>query len=170
MPWFFVFFKEFDVVPHHALVQKLIDNRINLLLLRQISSFLKGCTQQVILNGIKSQPVNVSSGVPQGSFIGSLLFTPFRNNITTCINHCAIRLFADDTLLYTMVHSDTDVTNMQCGLDKLQKWRIENGMKFSALKNNVIAYGGESDNSVPKYYVNGKLLTSMQSLVCVPLP
>ena len=52
---------------------------------------------------------------------------------------------ADDTLLYTMVHSDTDVTNMQCDLDKLRKWSIENGMKFNALKSNVIVFDGKPD-------------------------
>ena len=79
--------------------QRLIDNRINHLLLRWISSFLKGRTQQVVLNGIKSQPIEVSSGVPQGSVLGLVLFTLFINNITKCIKHCAIRICADDTLL-----------------------------------------------------------------------
>ena len=61
-----------------------------------------------------------------------------------------------------MVHGDTEVTNMQCDLDKLQKWSTENGMEFNALKSNVIVFGGKPDESAPKYYLNGKLLTSMQ--------
>ena len=63
-----------------------------------------------------------------------------------------------------MVHGDTDVTNMQCDLDKLQKWSTENGMKFNALKSNVIVFGGKSGESAPKYYLNGKLLIYMQSV------
>ena len=106
----------------------------------------------------------MSSGVPQGSVLGLASFTFFMNIITTCINHCAIRLFANDTLLYTMGHSDTDVTNMQCDLDKLQEWSTANEMKFNALKCNLIVFGGKPDESAPKYYLNGKLLTSMQSV------
>ena len=63
-----------------------------------------------------------------------------------------------------MVHSDTDVTNMQCDLDKLQKWSTENGMKFNALKSDVIFFRGKPNKSAPKYYLNGKLLTSIQSV------
>ena len=115
----FGFSKAFDVVPHHILVQKLIDNG------DKSSAFLKRCTQQVILNGVKSQPVKVSSGVPQGSVIGPAFFTLFETTLQHALNQCAIRLFADDTLLYTMVHSDTDVANMQCTLEKMQ-WIFKN--------------------------------------------
>ena len=118
----------FDMVPHHILVQKLINNNISPLIVRWISSLLEGRTQQVVLNGIKSQPVQVSSGVPQGRVLGPALFTLFINDITKCIKHCTIRLFADDTLLYTAVHCDVDMANMQSDLDKLYGWSIENGM------------------------------------------
>ena len=98
--WFWIFSKAFDVVNHHILVQRLIDNRINLLLLGRISSFLKEHTHLVVLDGIQSQLVELSSGVPQGGVLCSALFMLFINNITTSINHCAVRLFADDTLLF----------------------------------------------------------------------
>ena len=42
--------------------------------------------------------------------------------------------------------------NMQCDFDKkLQRWSTENGMKFNALKSNVIVFSGKPDESAPKY-------------------
>ena len=85
------------------------------------------------------------SGVQQESVLGLALFTLFVIDITKFIKHFTIRLlFADDTLLYTAVHSDVDMANMQSDLDKLYGWSIENGMKFNALKSNVIAFGGKT--------------------------
>ena len=68
------------------------------------------------------------------------------------------------TLLYTAVYSDVDMANMQSDLDKLYGWSIENGMKFSALNSNVIAFGGKLDEPSPKYHLNGQLLASVQSV------
>ena len=104
----------------------------------------------------------MSSGVPQGSVLGPALFTLFINDITKCIKHYTIRLFADDTLLYAAVHSDVDMANMQSDLDKLYRWSIE--MKFNALKSNVIAFGGKLDEPSPKYHLSGQLLASVQSV------
>ena len=106
----------------------------------------------------------MSSGVPQGSVLGPALFTLFINDITKCIIHCTIRLFADDTLIYTTVHSGVDMANMQSDLDKLYRWSIENGLMFNALKSNVIAFGAKLDEPAPKYHLNGQLLASVQSV------
>ena len=40
-------------------------------------------------------------------------------------------------------------------------------MKFNAPKSNVIVFGGEPDESAPKYYLNGELLTSMKFVKCL---
>ena len=53
--------------------------------------------------GCKSKPTTVTSGLPQGSVLGPALFSIFINDFVNSVKCCGIRLFADDTMLYTEV-------------------------------------------------------------------
>ena len=66
-----------------------------------IQSFLAGRSQQVIhvLEGECSDNVPVSSGVPQGSVLGPILFLLYINDLSDNVQSHA-RLFADDTAVY----------------------------------------------------------------------
>ena len=60
----------------------------------------------------------VRSGVPQGTVLGHLCFLLFVNDIGNDITS-NIKLFADDTLLYGLVHNFDDAISHQSDLDKL---------------------------------------------------
>jgi hypothetical protein len=96
--------------------------------------------QRVLVGGLRSELVPVTSGVPQGSVLGPALFTLFINDIVECVTHSTIRLFADDTLLYCPVTKPDDATNLQNDLDRLYQWSKTNGMKFNAKKSNTIVF------------------------------
>ena len=80
------FQKAFDTVPHQRLLQKLTLFGIHGKLLTWIESFLSDRKQQVVLNGHKSHPIPVTSGVPQGSVLGLLLFSMFVNKIPSIVS------------------------------------------------------------------------------------
>ena len=59
------------------------------------------------INGTHSNPISVTSGVPQGSVLGPTLFLLYINDITE-VPKSELRLFADDTVLYRAIKSQHD--------------------------------------------------------------
>lgn len=152
------FSKAFDLVPHHLLIQKLIEYKVNPLLVKWISSFLTSRFQRVVIKGHKSDAVAVTSGVPQGSVLGPALFTLFINDITKCVKYCTVRLFADDTILYTHISKDEDKENLQNDLNALHNWSIKNSMKFNATKSNIIVFDKSPKPITHTYYLSNEQL------------
>ena len=93
------FSKAFDVVPHRRLLGKVKHYGITGQTLNWISEFLSGRTQCVVVDGAESCWIPVTSGVPQGTVLGPLLFLLYINDLPDCVSS-SVRLFADDCLLY----------------------------------------------------------------------
>ena len=92
------FSKAFDTVPHQRLLYKLHHAGINNNILKWIKVFLTTRQQKVLVEGASSPNVPVSSGVPQGTVLGPLLFLLYINDLPNEVNS-NIRLFADDAIL-----------------------------------------------------------------------
>ena len=120
------FAKAFDKVPQeqllyklHAVVRYYIDN-----IHHWIKSFLTGCTQKVVIDGISSSLISVTSCVPQGTVLGPLLFLIYVNDLPNCIQHSTIRLFANDCILHRSIQSELDTALLQKDIDSLLAWTI----------------------------------------------
>ena len=91
-------------------------------ILNWFNKYLSDREQRVVLTGAVSDWLFIRAEVPQGSILGSLLFLLYINGIATdiCSN---IRLFADDTSLYTVVDDPSDAANcLNTDLDKISQW------------------------------------------------
>lgn len=104
---FLDFSKAFDLVSHQLLCLKLSKLNIDPNILAWIESFLSNRTQFVVANDFKSSSSPVTSGVPQGSVLGPLLFLIYINDLPNSINS-SIKLFADDCVIFRVISTSSD--------------------------------------------------------------
>ena len=124
------FMKAFDTVPHNRLLHVLEAYGFGNPLLSWIQQFLKGRKQRVVVNGNASRWYDVSSGVPQGSVLGPVLFVIFINTMLEITNADDIYLFADDTKLFNEISSEDDISVLQHEVDNLYDWTQYSLMGF----------------------------------------
>ena len=108
----FDFSKAFDKVPHQRLLSKLNHYEIQGKTLAWINSWLTERFQRVVVDGEASSFVKVTSGVPQGTVLGPLMFLLFINEIHENLDS-TLRLFADDALLYRSINTVNDSIILQ---------------------------------------------------------
>lgn len=133
------FSKAFDKINHHRLVQKLQACGFDGCLLQWFSSYLQGRSLQVRFNSTLSREFLATSGVPQGSILGPVLFNIYINDLTDVL-HCNSLLFADDLKLFAEVSSSNDCTLLQGDLVRVEDWCMENHMLLNADKCLCITY------------------------------
>ena len=112
------FKKAFDSVPHERSMLKLEGYGITGSISNWIRSFLAGRTQRVKIGDQFSETSKVTSGIPQGSILGPILFTIFINDLPESINSIC-KIFADDTKIYNtsnkhdMIQTDLNALILQ---------------------------------------------------------
>ena len=81
--------------------------------------------------GEKSQWLPVTSGIPQGSVLGPLLFLIYINDLPENVNS-TVYMYADDTKVYREIQSDDDHEVLQRDLETLKTWSDRWLLKFSS--------------------------------------
>ena len=135
--------KAFDTVSHKRLICKLQAYGITGHILDWIAAYLSGRSQRVIVNGKLSASCPVSSGIPQGSVLGPVLFLCFINDLPEEVTS-EVKLFADDTKVYHVVDNQNDAESLQKDIHAVSAWAEKWKLQFNVSKCKVVHYGKQN--------------------------
>ena len=138
------FQKAFDSVNHELLIWKLRSLGINQTLCDWIEEFLKNRTFRVRVRNTLSKVATPTSGVPQGSILGPLMFLIYINDITEGLNSPCF-LYADDIKLV----GDSNTSVLQSDLIKLVDWTQKWDLPLNALKCHLLTSASQRTLTLP---------------------
>ena len=152
--------KDFDNVDHGILLQKLYKIGIRGRVFKLMQSYLANRTQRVRINGTFSEEFPVTSGVPQGSILASLLFLLYINDLPLNCKNCQPLLCADDAKFISINSSSL---LFQLDLSRIKKWSDHNKLPLSVKKCTHLDFGNTtkafffSGNEIQKHIVQKDL-------------
>ena len=139
-----------DTVPHARLLCKLKAYGIDGKVVDWIQMFLSNRTQQVRVGKEYSSRSQVSSGIPQGSVLGPVLFTIFINDLPEGLESLC-KIFADDTKIYNVSNQKVTIQN---DLNKIQEWSLKWQLFFNGDKCICLHYGYNNPKHDYYFYNN----------------
>ncbi len=132
----------FDTLDHARLLNQLYTIGVRGVALHWFRSYLTGRTQAVVIDGVSSDPVSLSTGVPQGSVLGPLLFLIYIEPLGRIIDKHGISRhgYADDTQLYVKFslreHDGLQkaTTKLENCISEIRHWLNHNKLKLNDSK------------------------------------
>ena len=141
------FQKAFDKVSHKKLLLKLRGYGFNNRMCDWVTDFLNERKHQVCINGTLSDPADVTSGIPQGSVLGPVLFVLFINDLPDSVNSNVL-LFADDTKVFNRISSNRDSEVLQQDINNLYLWSTTWQLPFHPGKCKVLHLGNNNSENI----------------------
>lgn len=158
------FSKAFDRVPHHLLLSKLSAYGITGTLYNWLKSYLENRLFFVVVNGFQSGTYEASSGVPQGSHIGPILFIVFVNDIPHCLKFSECYMYADDLKFTRIIESSDDTTLLQRDIDSLVQWCNDNEMSLNVKKCYHVKYTRKKKVTANVYHVGSNVIQEVDQI------
>ena len=151
--------KAFDRVPHRKLVDKLTKLGVSEYMVRIIGDYLSDREQLTIVDGARSSSVPVTSGVPQGSILGPLLFVLYTSDVWESLSAgTSIYQFADDVFIFRRIEGGEDHDILQSDLDEISAKCEDLGLPFNDQKTVLMRFSHKRKPDTSGYKLNGNTL------------
>ena len=141
--------KAFDTLDHKILLNKLQYYGIKDVALQWFSSYSSDRFQFVEMDGFRSDMLNITTGVPQGSILGPLLFIIYVNDMHSISDKFNFIAYADDTTLTSPLltftrgvncNIDTISSEMNREIKKITDWSAVNKLSLNASKTKFMVF------------------------------
>ena len=133
--------KAFDTINHDILLHKLQFYGIRGICNSWFANYLSNRKQFTEIGNSKSSHKYLTTGVPQGSILGPIVFLIYINDIKTCTNKLSILSYADDTTVYLSGPNTNEMIDiMNTELKKLYDWLCANRLSLNIKKTNCCIF------------------------------
>ena len=103
------------------------------------------------MDGTKSESIEVTSSVPQGTVLAPVLFLIMISDINKNVRDSKVSSFADDTKIGRRINNADDIKVLQRDIDAIFKWANENNIQFNGEKFVALKYRLSNDNTIADY-------------------
>ena len=158
--------KAFDTIDHTILISKLEHYGVENNELQWFISYMHNRQQYVEIENIKSTTETITTGVPQGSILGPLLFLIYIIDLALASTKFSPIMYADDTTLLSTLHnfksnhsSNSLSYNINAELTKITQWLAVNRLSLNAKKTKMMIFHSKQNklsvNEIPIIKING---------------
>lgn len=153
--------KAFDTVNYTILLAKLCSFNFSSDALKWTESYLTDRLQHVRVQSFKSAALSLSTGLPQGSILGPLLFSLYMNDLPSVCPDVSVQLYADDTVVYVHGKNISQVAEkLTKSMDNITAWLKQSCLQLNTSKTVAMFFTKSNKNfSVePNIFISGERL------------
>ena len=154
------FSKAFDSLDISTLLHRLGIYGASRPLLKLFASYLMERKAYVSYNGFQSEMYNITSGVPQGSNLGPLMFVLFIDPLLKAFT-CRVAAYADDIKIFHEINDERDVALLQHNINFLCEWCKTNGLILNIEKCHSVSFA-RIKFSPHGYNIDASVLPSLE--------